>query len=365
MTTNVNKMTTKKLKIGYMNKTILIALFFGATNLFAQQQEDSISVKETQIRKDVLKQEQRIDTLTKKLKNLSYRLGKQKKSIEELQNENKDLQVTIDSLNQDIENKNKDLQVTIESLNQDIENKNKGLQVAIDSLKQGIQTNTENIVTNSKELGTKIQETGQKADTQITQLDSDVKKNRLYWIIATLATLLLAVCIYWLLYKRIAFSKTDMEIQLKNAKKSLEEESVKLDNKLVEILETQLKLKQEETKSQPIASNEKVEHSLALKVADEIIRIHKNLSRMDESTKGLKQLNSSVKRIQDNFASNGYELVDMLGKEYNEGMKVSANFVPSEDLETGKQIITRIIKPQVNFKGAMIQAAQIEVSVGE
>ena len=86
---------------------------------------------------------------------------------------------------------------------------------------------------------------------------------------------------------------------------------------------------------------------------------------MDEKTKGLKQLNSSVKRIQDNFASNGYELVDMLGKEYKEGMKVTANFVPSEDLETGKQIITRIIKPQVNFEGAMIQAAQIEVSVGE
>ena len=314
-----------------MNKTILIALFFGATNLFAQQQEDSILVnKEIPIiRKDVFQQEQRIDTLTKKLNNQNYRLGKQKKSIEAL------------------------------------ENKNKGLQVTIDSLKQGIKTNIENIVTNSKELGTKIQETGQKADTQITQLDSDVKKNRLYWIIVTLATLLLAVCIYWLLYKRIASSKTDMEIQLKNAKKSLEEESVKLDNKLVEILETQLKLKQEETKSQPIASNEKVEHSLALKVADEIIRIHKNLSRMDESTKGLKQLNSSVKRIQNNFASNGYELVDMLGKEYNEGMKVSANFVPSEDLETGKQIITRIIKPQVNFKGAMIQAAQIEVSVGE
>lgn len=86
---------------------------------------------------------------------------------------------------------------------------------------------------------------------------------------------------------------------------------------------------------------------------------------MDEKTKGLKQLNSSVQRIQDNFAANGYELVEMLGKEYNEGMKVTANFTPSEDLETGKQIISRIIKPQVNFKGEMIQAAQIEVSVGE
>ena len=102
----------------------------------------------------------------------------------------------------------------------------------------------------------------------------------------------------------------------------------------------------------------------ATKVADEIIRIQKNLTRMDEKTKGLKQLAASVKRIQDNFAANGYEIVEMLGKEYNEGMKVSANFIPDDNLEAGQQIITRIIKPQVNYKGVMIQSAQIEVSQG-
>ena len=312
-----------------MNKLILITLFFGVTNLFAQQQ-DSILVKEIPtIKSNLLKQKQEIDALTKKLNSQNYTIGKQGQTISSLQTENKNLNASNDSLS------------------------------------QLIQTNSQNITTISNELGTKIQETGQKADSQIAELDSNVEKNRLYWIIATLATLLLGGLIYWLLGKRISSSKTDVETQIRNTKASLEEESVKLDNKLVEVLETQLKLQQETSKSQPVASNEKADHSLALKVADEIIRIQKNLSRMDDNTKGLKQLNSSVQRIQDNFASNGYELVDMLGKEYNEGMKVSANFVPSEDLETGKQIITRIIKPQVNFKGEMIQAAQIEVSVGE
>jgi hypothetical protein len=134
---------------------------------------------------------------------------------------------------------------------------------------------------------------------------------------------------------------------------------------LIEVLDTQLKLKQEEKKVVSTTSTADVDHSLALKVADEIVRIHKNLQQMDVNTKGLKQLSASVKRIQDNFASNGYELVEMLGKEYNEGMKVIANFITSEDIETGKQIITRIIKPQVNYKNEMIQSAQIEVSVGE
>jgi chromosome segregation ATPase len=310
-----------------MKKILLISLFFGATNLFAQQQQDSTLVKEIPtIKNNVFQQRQEIDALTKKLNNQSYIIGKQSQTISGLQEQNTSLNASIDSLS------------------------------------QLIQTNSQNIVTNSKELGTKIQETGQKADTQIAQLGSSVEKNRLYWIIATLATLLLGALIYWLLGKRITSSKTDVETQIRNTKASLEEESVKLDNKLVEVLETQLKLQQVTSKSQPISSNEKADHSLALKVADEIIRIQKNLGRMDESTKGLKQLNSSVQRIQDNFASNGYELVDMLGKEYSEGMKATVNFVQDEDFEAGKRIITRIIKPQVNFKGTMIQTAQIEVT---
>ena len=232
----------------------------------------------------------------------------------------------------------------------------------IDSLNQLIKNNSQNIVTNSTELGTKIKQTGENANSKISELDSSLGKSRLYWIIATLATLLLGGLVYWLLGKRIQSSKTDVETQIKNTKTALEEESVKLDNKLVEVLETQLKLKLEETKVQPTTPNEKADHSLALKVADEVIRIQKNLSRMDESTKGLKQLGSSVKRIQDNFASNGYELVEMLGKEYSEGMKATVNFVQDEDFEEGKRLITRIIKPQVNYKGTMIQTAQIEVT---
>lgn len=313
-----------------MKKILLIALFFGATNLFAQQQQDSVLVKEIPtIKNNVFQQRQEINTLTKKLNNQQYLFNQQKKGLDLLSGKSQKQLSTIDSLN------------------------------------KIISVNQRNIETNSKQLGTEIEKVTSSTNSKILELDSSLGKNRLYWIIATLATLLLGGAVYWLLGKRIQSNKTDVETQIKNTKTALEEEGVKLDNKLVEVLETQLKIKQEETKSRSTISNEKADHSLALKVADEIIRIQKNLSRMDDTTKGLKQLNSSVKRIQDNFAANGYELVEMLGKEYNDGMKVTANFTPSEDLETGKQIISRIIKPQVNFKGEMIQAAQIEVSVGE
>ena len=111
--------------------------------------------------------------------------------------------------------------------------------------------------------------------------------------------------------------------------------------------------------SQEITS---VDHSLALKVADEIVRIELNLSRMNSSIKGYKQLAKAVQRIKDNFQANGYEIVDMLGKPYNDGMKVIANFVSDENIEQGKQIITGVIKPQINYNGKMIQSAQITVS---
>ena len=137
--------------------------------------------------------------------------------------------------------------------------------------------------------------------------------------------------------------------------------SAQYDNKILELIDSQLKI----INAEDLGAPQEEDHTLALKVADEIVRIQKNLSQMDEKTKGLKQLSASITRIQDNFASNGYEIVEMLGESYNEGMKVSANLIPDENLESGQQIITRIIKPQVNFNGVMIQSAQIEVSQGE
>jgi hypothetical protein len=307
-----------------MKKIILAILFLGTSNLFAQQLQDS--------------------TLENKIRKLELRINKQEQDI-------KQISLELDKDYWTYRGVKKETQQNI------IQQKN-----IIDSLNQLINSSNQKLVEINDNLDSKIKQTGENANSQISELDNNLGKNRLYWIIATLATLLLGGLIYWLLGKRIQSSKTDVETQIKNTKNALEEESIKLDNKLVEVLETQLKLKHEETKAKPIRSIEKDDHSLALKVADEIIRIQKNLSRMDESTKGLKQLNSSVKRIQDNFAANGYELVEMLGKEYNEGMKATVNFVQDEDFEEGKRVISRIIKPQVNYKGTMIQIAQIEVT---
>lgn len=108
---------------------------------------------------------------------------------------------------------------------------------------------------------------------------------------------------------------------------------------------------------------EEPDHDFTLKMADEITRLHKNINRMDEKTKGLKSIVKGVERIQANLHANGYEITNLLGQSYDEGMVIDVvNFVHSDELEKDTQIITKVIKPQVVFNGKLIQRAQVEVT---
>lgn len=182
--------------------------------------------------------------------------------------------------------------------------------------------------------------------------------------VALFVVALIIIAMYLWLRKRKDTDTIDsvrkVQDTLEAAQKKLQEDSVSLDNKLMAILEKQMAAvpQKNDDKAKP-------DHSLALKVADEIVRMETNLSRMDETIKGYKQLKKAVERICDNFLANGYEIVEMLGKPYKEGMKAAVTFVTDENLEDGKKIISKIIKPQVNYKDEMIQAAQIEVSQPE
>lgn len=99
-----------------------------------------------------------------------------------------------------------------------------------------------------------------------------------------------------------------------------------------------------------------------VKLADEIARIETNLSKMDKSVRGYKQLVQAKDRMINNVRANGYEIISLLGQEYNDGMQFQTRFVPDESLPEGKRIITGMIKMQVNYNGKMIQPAEIVVS---
>ena len=232
----------------------------------------------------------------------------------------------------------------------------------LDSLKTAQQQQAENVKTLADKVGADISDANQKIDKNVNTLSDSINSRTWFGLAGILIAIGLLVLAYYILRRKISSGATTIDKirsaqeGLEMAQKAMQEESVKLDSKLVELLDKKI-----EATPTPTA-NEQTDHTLALKVADEIVRIETNLSRMDTSVKGYKQLAKAVERIRTNFLANGYEIVEMLGKPYNEGMKVIANFVSDDTLAEGEQKITGIIKPQINYKGKMIQSAQITVS---
>lgn len=248
---------------------------------------------------------------------------------------------------------------------------------AIDSLKQVINTNSSNIKKTAGELGVKVDDTYKLTTERIENFDKSLSRNSLYWIIAVLGVAVFALVSFILLRKQLFKQKTDMDSDIADAKKqfeeknaklssniqetrkTLEEEGVKLDNKLIEVLETQLKI----INNNNSGNGSETDHTLALKVADEIVRIEKNMSKLDPDIKGLKPLSKGIERIKDNFKANGYDMVQLLNKEYDDRMNIDViNFIDDETIPSGKKLITRIIRPQVNYKEVLIQRAQVDVS---
>lgn len=232
---------------------------------------------------------------------------------------------------------------------------------AINSLSKRLETNTAEIKKTDKQLGQKIAKT----ESMIQKVDESLSKNSLYGIIGVLAAILLSGLLYWLLNKRQQTDKTDFIDQLSKTKSSIEESLVKEFGKQTELMDTQLQMIEQQKNTLQATPNVEPDHSLALKVASEINLIERNISLMDSGTKGLKQLSRSVSKLKDNLEANGYEIPMLLGKKFNEGMKVIiSSSLPDENLEKGSEIITKVLIPQVNYNGKMIQSAQIQVSVG-
>lgn len=231
----------------------------------------------------------------------------------------------------------------------------------IETLKQKIQNNSEAISQAEKQLGNQIRETGDKNEGKITEVSESLSKNSLYGIIGVLSAILLSGLLYLLLSKKQKTDKTEVETQLSITKKSIEEEQVQINTKLAELYNGQMELLKQR-KANP--TNE-IDHSLALKVADEIVKMQMNLVHMDNKVRGHKQLTIAVTNVFDNFKANGYEIVDLLNKPYNDGMNMDASKEPDLTLNDGEQIIRRIIKPEIHYNNKMIQKAQVIVAYGE
>lgn len=232
--------------------------------------------------------------------------------------------------------------------------------VKLDSLKSVIVLNSQNIQMAVNQLGIRIDETNSTLQTKAA--GNDLKSRTRWGIFLFILFVIVSTIVHWLLHRRIVKGQLKVAVLKQKADKLNEDILNQFSLDMVEMQKIAALLLT--LSSTPVTQVNSVasDHSLIRTLADRITFMEMTLSKMDKNVRGYKQLSKSIAQIKDNLRANGYELVDMLGKPYNDGMKVTANFIEDEDLKEGEQIITGIIKPQINYKGVMIQSAQITVS---
>lgn len=268
---------------------------------------------------------------------LNLRLSRIGTSVQTLQRENDVLKSQATTLSVTISTQSKE----IDSLKSVLAETNNSVNALLDSLNKNISSTREQIQTKSDSLSQTIAKQSQTG----------------LWIFIVIAIILAVIA--FVFGKLIA--KRGNEVALLSAKADKLNEQI-VNRLSSEMSEMQTISKQISSISAATGSESDTEQKLITTLADRITFMDMTLYKMDSSVRGHKQLSKSIKQMKDNLLANGYELVDMLGKDYHEGMKVTANFVEDENLPEGKQIITGITKPQINYRGKMIQSAQITVN---
>ena len=273
--------------------------------------------------------------------------------------------ITANCVQQSTSNTDKQASIIHKQLQKDISSNKEEITILrknLETSKQKIDSLEGQILVLQKELQKSQTNTSCKIEatiSSISALNHSIKSKAIICCSVLAFIILILSLIIFKLRKKLHSTVASVE-ETKDAQKGLQESqqqlengTISLDSKVADLLNAHL--------SSTIQANQQ-DHSLALKVADEIVRIETNLYRMDPATRGYKQLTRSVQRMKDCFMTKGYEISDLLGKPYNEGMKVVANFTIDESLKEGEAIITGVTKPQIIYNGKMIQAAQITVS---
>lgn len=317
-----------------MKKLTFAILLFSSMGAFAQLTQEEL--------------DNGIKPLTDKVNTIEVDLKKEIKTLsDKIISVEEGFKTEIKTLR--IENRN--LNSEIVNLNLELSNSNK----TIDSLRNQTQENINAISQTANELGIKIKETGDKNDGKITEVRKSLSKNSLFGIIAVLSAILLSGLLYWLLSKRQKTDKNQLSSIINNTKTELSQESAKLDVQLIEVIEKQLKVadKLNETEST-------VDHTFHKNSANELQRIANYANTLDPESQEAVALQGSLGRLRNYFNSSDYEIIDFTGKDYDERipMKIKDTLF-EETLAKGSEVITRTLKPQIKYKGKVIQEAEV------
>jgi len=264
----------------------------------------------------------------------------------DIRNSSKTIDNKIKTLEKELESRTLQLKSAV---NQDINKSN----LRIDELREIITTVSDSISATANTIISVKSET----DTKISSIYETISKHKLYWAIAIMFILLIVIAVF-LFLKLKMIEQSDSLSVVKSTQEQLENEAIKLDEQIIDLIEKQLSV----LELQPQQSKE-IDHSLPIKLGEEIHRMRKRLKTMEESH-GTKILDKRIESLEEKLNDMGYEIVNLEGKPFYEGMTVKGRFILDENLKDGEEIITRVIKPQIDYKGILVQAADVDISQG-
>ena len=343
-----------------MNNKITTTVLLFLTTLSLTAQIDSLAIKslESKLTKQITQQKATFNEELLEIRVLqNNRLESTLIELSVLTKSQKITQLKLDSLLQVqalSQQRTLELEKQITSLENQLTDKVDGLKNKTSQL-GAVTTKLSEGLTTAENNVSDIAKTSSNNANSIDTVNQSLSQKQQYGLIFLGLFLILVLGVYAILAKR---QNTDTK-KLAAKQQEIFEKQIQDGQQLTDWLSNQT------TDSLGKSAGGEVDHSFAKRVADEIVRITTNLSRMDTSIKGHKQLSASVRKLEQSLNSNGYELEALINKIYDNGMNLQANFVIDENLKEGESVITRIIKPQINYKGKLIQAAQVEVSQGE
>lgn len=233
----------------------------------------------------------------------------------------------------------------------------------IDSLERMIRTNSSRLDSTRITILNTVEDNREHFEGELQTSHKEMSKRTKVVLGIIAGTLLMAALSYLLLRKKMLQQGKQLSSSISETKKAYDEGAIKLDNQMIDLVGKQLDLFQRYRPEGNQSAD--ADHSLVLKIANEIIRIQQNLDHMDENIKGHKQLSRATQSILNNLKTNGYEVPPLLGTPFDKNLNMVATMELDENLTPGSSIIKRVVKPMVKFNGTMIQAAEVYVGFND
>ena len=198
------------------------------------------------------------------------------------------------------------------------------------------------ILDQSNYLESEIKTSSKKLEGGMNSLEQ-VINSKIYWVLGILILLvLLGSYFYRILTGRIHYLKDQIVKELDQQTQQLAKESVIIKS-----------------------SDHTNDHTLAIRIANEVNRIERTISLLDPETRGLKQIKFSLSKLKDGLNANGYTVEDLVGKDFLDEMNYKVIEIDeSTQFKKGQTIITRVLVPSVHHGNNRIQVAEIKITRG-